>query len=121
MQNGASMESVASENSLEVVSHGAIRRDDNRVPQSLSQHAFSMPKPAEGDRVVDGLAQADGSFALIELNKVTPGSEELDDATYQQLSQRVNYGRREFSAVIDAIQEGGEVIIFEDQVADPDQ
>lgn len=121
MQNGASMESVASENSLEVVSHGAIRRDDNRVPQSLSQHVFSMPKPAEGDRVVDGLAQADGSFALIELNKVTPGSEELDDATYQQLSQRVNYGRREFSAVIDAIQEGGEVIIFEDQVADPDQ
>lgn len=120
MENGASMESVATDNSLEVVSHGAIRRDDNRVPQLLSQHAFSMPKPAEGDRVVDGVAQADGSFALIELNNVTPGSEELDDATYQQLSQRVNYGRREFSAVIDAIQEEGEVIIFEDQVADPD-
>ena len=121
MENGASMESVANENSLEVVSHGAIRRDDNRVPQSLSQHAFSMPKPAEGDRVVDGVAQADGSFALIELFNVTPGSEELDDATYQQLSQRVNYGRREFTAVIDAIQEDGEVVIFEDQVADQDQ
>lgn len=121
MENGASIESIASENSIELISHGALRRDDNRVPQGLSQRAFAMPHPAEGDSVVDGLAQADGSFALIELNKVTPGSEELDDAKYQELSQRVNYGRREFSAVIDAIQEGGEVIVFEDQVSSPDQ
>lgn len=121
MKGGASIESIATDNSLELVSHGAIRRDDNRVPAGVSQHAFSMPKPAEGDSVVDGLAQADGSFALIELSKVTPGSEKLDDATFQQLSQRVNYGRREFSAVIDDIQEGGEVMIFEDQVVDPEQ
>jgi len=79
-----------------------------------------MPQPAAGDSVVDGLSQADGSFALIELFEVTAGTEELDDTKYQELSQRVNYGRREFSAVIDAIQEGGEVVIFENQVADPD-
>jgi peptidyl-prolyl cis-trans isomerase D len=121
MKTGASMEDVASENELEVVSHGPIRRDDNRIPQGLSHHAFSMPRPAEGDKVVDGLAQADGSFALIELNAVHAGSEEVDDVKYQELSQRVNYGRREFTAVIDAIQEDGEVIIFEDQVSDPEQ
>ena len=121
MKGGASLESVVTENSLELVSHGALRRDDNRVPATISQHAFSMPHPAEGDSVVDGLPQADGSFALIELNSVSPGSEELDDAKYLQLSQRVNYGRREFSAVIDAIQEGGDVIIFEDQVSSSDQ
>ena len=44
----------------------------------------------------------------------------MDDVKYQELSQRVNYGRREFSAVIDAIQAEGEVIIFEDQVAEPE-
>ena len=121
MKGGASMESLATENELEIVSHGAIRRDDNRVPQGLSQHAFSMPHPAADDRVVDGLAQADGSFALIELNAVAAGSEEVDDVKYQELSQRVNYGRREFSAVIDAIQEDGEVFIFEDQVSTPEQ
>jgi len=121
MKGGASIESIANENSLEVVSHGALRRDDNRVPAGISQHAFSMPRPSEDGSVVDGLAQADGSFALIELYKVTPGSEELDDAKYQQLSQRVNYGRREFSAVIDAIQEVGDVVIFKDQVSSTDQ
>ena len=120
MKDGASMEDVASENGLEVIAHGALRRDDNRVPAGLSHHAFSMPRPAEGDRVVDGLAQADGSFALIELNAVAAGSEEVDDVKYQELSQRVNYGRREFTAVIDAIQEDGEVIVFENQVAEPE-
>ena len=73
MKTGASLESVAADNELEVISHGAIRRDDNRVPQGLSYQAFSMPRPAEGDRVVDGLSQADGSFALIELNAVQAG------------------------------------------------
>ena len=120
MKGGATMEAVAAENELEVVSHGALRRDDNRVPAGLSHHAFSMPRPAEGDKVVDGLAQADGSFALIELNAVIAGSEEIDDAKYQELSQRVNYGRREFTAVIDAIEAGGEVVIYEGQVAEPE-
>ncbi|MEJ2115140.1 MAG: hypothetical protein P8X88_03640, partial [Gammaproteobacteria bacterium] len=78
-------------------------------------------KPTEGSTTAGGVAQGDGSFALIELFSVTPGSEELDDATYQQLSQRVNYGRREFSAIIDAIQAEGKVMIFEDQVADTEQ
>ncbi len=121
MKEGASLESVATDNGLEMVAHGDIRRDDNRISASVSQYAFAMPHPAEGDSVVDGVAQPDGSFALIELFSVTPGSEELDDAMYQQLSQRVNYGRREFSAIIDAIQEQGEVIIFEDQVSDSEQ
>lgn len=121
MKGGVSLESIANENSLEVVSHGALRRDDNRVPVGISQRAFSMPHPTERGGIVDGLAQADGSFALIELYKVTPGPEELDEAKYEQLSQRVNYGRREFSAVIDSIQEGGDVVIFKDQVSTTDQ
>ncbi len=121
IKGGTSIDTIAAENDLELISHGAIRRDDNRVPAGLSQHAFSMPHPTEGNTEASGLAQADGSFALIELFSVTPGSEELDDAKYQALSQRVNYGRREFSAIIDDIQADGEVIIFENQIVDTDQ
>ena len=117
LKGGESLETLASENNLEVVSHGAVRRDDNRVPFQISDRAFSMEKPAEGKSTVDGVAQADGSYALIELSAVTPGSSEVDDTNAQQLSQRVNYGRREFSAIIDAIQAEGEVQIFENQVS----
>jgi peptidyl-prolyl cis-trans isomerase D len=121
VKGGTSIETIAAENNLEVISHGALRRDDNRVPAGLSQHAFSMPHPTEGNTEASGLSQADGSFAIIELLAVTQGSAEIDDVKYQELSQRVNYGRREFSAIIDDIQAQGEVIIFEDQVADTDQ
>ena len=113
---GASLDSLASEHNLEVVSHGAVRRDDNRVPFLISDTAFSMAKPAEGKTTAEGVAQGDGSFALIELSAVTPGSSEVDDTKAQQLSQRVNYGRREFSAIINAIKAEGDVQIFESQV-----
>ena len=116
LKGGESLETLASENNFEVVSHGAIRRDDNRVPFQISDRAFSMEKPAKGKSTADGVAQADGSYALIELSAVTPGSSEVDDTKVQLLSQRVNYGRREFSAIIDAIQAEGEVQIFENQV-----
>lgn len=118
MKTGTSLEDIAAENNLEIISHGALRRDDNRVPGGISHQAFSMPAPEEGKTAAEGLAQADGNFALVELMSVTAGSDQLDDATYQQLSQRVNYGRREFSAIIDEIQAGGEVVVFEDQVSD---
>jgi peptidyl-prolyl cis-trans isomerase D len=121
VKGGTSIEAIAAENDLEVITHGAIRRDDNRVPAGLSQHAFAMPHPTQDNTEASGLSQADGSFAIIELLSVTPGQAEIDDVKYQELSQRVNYGRREFSAIIDDIQAQGEVIIFEDQVADTDQ
>ncbi len=118
LKDGASLEALASENNLEVVGHGPIRRDDNRVPFQISDQAFSMEKPAEGTTTVEGVAQADGSYALIELNAVTLGSTEVDDPQMLQLSQRVNYGRREFSAIIDAIQANGDVVIYENRVSD---
>ena len=67
LKGGTSLESIAADNDLEIISHGALRRDDNRVPAGISQKAFSMSRPTEGNTSAEGLAQADGSFALIEL------------------------------------------------------
>ncbi|MFK7816066.1 MAG: SurA N-terminal domain-containing protein, partial [Gammaproteobacteria bacterium] len=63
VKSGTSIDTIAADNGLEVIAHGAIRRDDNRVPAGLSQHAFAMPHPTEGNSEASGLAQADGSFA----------------------------------------------------------
>jgi len=118
MRGGESLENIAKEHNLEIISHGAIRRDDNRVPAVISKQAFAMEKPSQGNTWADGVSQADGSFALIELSDVKYGSEEIDETAAQQLSQRVNYGRREFSAIMDAIQSKGDVTIFEEQVSE---
>ena len=96
LKEGKSLESLAQDNSLEVVSHGPIRRDDNRVPFQISEKVFAMSKPVEGKTNADGIGLADGGYALVELSNVSYGSEEVDETKVQQLSQRVNYGRREF-------------------------
>ena len=116
MQTDNSLEQLSAENSLELISHGALRRDDNRVPNAISEHAFNLSRPASGKPTVDGIALPDGSYALVELHEVIDGAEELDDEKALQLSQRVNYGRREFSAVVEAIKEKSEVQVFENNL-----
>ncbi len=116
MQTDNSLEQLSAENSLELISHGTLRRDDNRVPNAISEHAFNLSRPASGKPTVDGIALPDGSYALVELHEVIDGAEEFDDEKALQLSQRVNYGRREFSAVVEAIKEKSEVQVFENNL-----
>ena len=113
MQSGKSLATISSESGLEVISHGALRRDDNRVPESVMDYAFQLAHPAEGESSIGGHAQANGSYALLELKKVENGSNEVDAAKALQLAQRVNYGRREFNAIVKDIQESANVQIFE--------
>ena len=114
MKSGTKLENISTNNNLELVSHGALRRDDNRVPQAIMEHAFRLAHPGGDDPVVGGYAQPDGSYALLELLKVVSGSEDVDASKELQLSQRVNYGRREFNAILQAIQDDAEIQVFEE-------
>lgn len=116
MQTGSSLESLSTQNSLELISHGALQRDDNRVPNIITSHVFNLSRPTPDKPTVDGISLADGTFALIELTEVVDGAEQDDDAKVLQLSQRVNYGRREFNAVLDAIKEDADVQVFENNL-----
>ena len=55
-------------------------------------------------------------FALLELHSVVDGPGALDEAATLQLSQRVNYGSREFSAALQSIKEDFDVQIFESKL-----
>ena len=114
MRAGSTLESISSENGLELFAHGNLKRDDNRVPESIMESAFNLAHPENGNVSVGGFAQADGSYVLLELQKVEIGSSEVDKSKALQLSQRVNYGRREFNAILQAIQENADVQVFED-------
>jgi peptidyl-prolyl cis-trans isomerase D len=116
MQAGSSLEHLSIINSLELISYGALRRDDNRVPSTITKRAFNLSRPTDDTPSVGGIAQLDGSFALVELHKVIDGSEQLDDAKVMYLSQRVNYGRREFNAALESIKESTDVQVFENNL-----
>ena len=116
LQEGTMLEMIADENSLDIKAPGALKRDDTSVDSNLIQHVFNLAKPENNKTVADGVPMPDGSYALIELVKVIDGKEEIDAEKIAELSQRVNYGRREFNAIVEDIEEGAEVVIFEDQL-----
>ena len=116
LQSGISLEELSDKHALELIRHSTLRRDDDRVPGKIANSAFTLAHPEAGQVSVGGLALDDGSFALLELYSVVDGPEALDKTTAMQLSQRVNYGRREFSAILQSIKEDFDVRIFENNL-----
>ncbi|MGI9227275.1 MAG: SurA N-terminal domain-containing protein [Gammaproteobacteria bacterium] len=116
MQAGGTLKDISHEHALELVNHGAVRRDDNQVPYIIMEHAFKLPRPVDSAVTIDEAALPDGNFALIELHKVVDGSDQLDEAQTTQLSQRVNYGRREFNASMETIKESANVQVFQENL-----
>ena len=116
LQNGIGLQELSDRNALKQIRHGALHRDDARVPGKVMDLAFTMARPEAGGVSVGGVALDDGGFALLELHSVMDGPQALDETTALQLSQRVNYGRREFSAILQSIKEDFDVRIFENNL-----
>lgn len=116
LQSGLSLEELSDQHALEWTRRGALRRDDDRVPGKIVDSVFTLARPEAGRVSVGSLVLDDGSFALLELHSVMDGPGVLDRAAAVQLSQRVNYGRREFSAVLQSIKEDFDVRIFENNL-----
>ena len=116
LQSGIGLQELADKNALKQVRLGALHRDDDRVPDKIMNLAFTTARPEAGGVSVGGVALDDGSFALLELHSVTDAPDALDETVALQLSQRVNYGRREFSAVLQSIKEEFDVRIFENNL-----
>ena len=116
MQAGSSLQEVSNQQSLEVVNYGAVRRDDSRIPFIIMEHAFTLTRSNNGTSVIDETSLPDGNYALIELHKVIDGSDQLNQTQATQLSQRVNYGRREFNASIETIKENAKVEVFKENL-----
>jgi len=76
LKNSKSLDDIASEWNAEVVDYGFIGRDNNEVGANLINLAFKMAKPAD-DVTIDGIAQANGNYSLIELSAVI--SNDADD------------------------------------------
>ncbi|MXY14460.1 MAG: hypothetical protein F4Y53_02045, partial [Proteobacteria bacterium] len=116
LQSGIGLQELADKNALKQVRLGALHRDDDRVPDKIMNLAFTAARPEAGGVSVGGVALDDGSYALLELHSVTDAPDALDETAALQLSQRVNYGRREFSAVLQSIKEEFDVRIFENNL-----
>lgn len=116
MKAGASLSSLAAAHSLEPVGDMLRRRDNEGVPGMIVEHAFSLPRPVSGQPELDGVVLPDGRFALIELQEVVDGVDQLDEEDISRLSQQINYGLREFGAIIKALRDEADIRIFENNL-----
>src|SRR5690606_16377960 len=66
LRSGSSLEALAAESAMEVVSLTEASRNDMEHPRSALELAFAMPKPTSDEAVVDGTL-GNGNYVLIEL------------------------------------------------------
>lgn len=74
---GKTLDALARENSLEIVDHGFVARQQGEIDSVIRQRVFKMPKPEQGT-VYDGLSVADGDYVIVELSAVLSNDSEAD-------------------------------------------
>ena len=110
--NPESMSAVAEEQNTSLQSAGALRRDDDSVPSEIVERVFSL---SHGDAypVFDGVELSDGKFAVVKLNEVVDvdqANAKVEQAEW--ISVQGRYGRREMAAMLKALRETGDVVVF---------
>ena len=114
LQNNSDLlKQLASDLNSEVVSAGAILRDDGSVESELLAKIFEIEIPSDGQPVINGFELNDGQYAIVRLNEVI----ETDEAnTSLELSEWISlqgrYGRREMQSMLKSLRETGDVTIF---------
>ncbi|MEX2131700.1 MAG: SurA N-terminal domain-containing protein [Pseudohongiellaceae bacterium] len=74
MRNGESVEELVTVNELEWLAEQAATRSSGAVNPQLINAVFAMQKPDSGDNpVYQGLSLTNGTYVVIELQKVNPG------------------------------------------------
>jgi peptidyl-prolyl cis-trans isomerase D len=85
LRAGKTLDDLAAEWSTSINDHGFVERNQSAVDGSILRRSFSMLKPEQGP-VYEGLSNADGSYAIIELSAVLSNDgnterKELDELT----------------------------------------
>lgn len=90
----------------------AVARRSPDLDFQVSQEAFKLPKPAEGEKSVGGVKVRDG-FTVIVVSKVEPGAYELSDNEAKQMKQYLasQLGQADYQSYIEFKKQNSDVEI----------
>ena len=88
-----------------------VARTDSTLNPELLSFVFRMNHPKAGP-VYSGLSLPDGSYAVVQLSKVTDGSQ----SGKAPASMASNEGQRAYKAVLNALKERAEIRIYNDNL-----
>ncbi len=108
---GDDIQPLLDANELTWVETGAVRRNANTVNREIIEKAFSMPTPQAGPEL-DSITLGNGTFVLIALERVIPGSiEALSDAERTNLTQSMlaDLGNSDFDAFLNNLRNKADI------------
>jgi peptidyl-prolyl cis-trans isomerase D len=107
LQAGESIQSVASENKLNIKTEKALARGKSKLPEQLNDALFKAPKPVGGKSSIFIVAIPSGEQIVASLSKVTPGIMSEEDKKQLELAKKniANaFGQTEFNEVLNSLQ-----------------
>jgi peptidyl-prolyl cis-trans isomerase D len=110
------LDAIATDQHLQVDHTNLVPRSSSQPSESLVRRVFTLPRPAPDKPVYDGLLQADGSYALIDLEEVQDGKfDALPESARKQAARSLNeqLGSSEFQMVLDTIRAQAKIQIPE--------
>ncbi|MGI9251850.1 MAG: SurA N-terminal domain-containing protein [Pseudohongiellaceae bacterium] len=107
------LNTLLTENELEWIEHTGLKRDSDEVNADILATTFIMPHPtAEGAPNYDYVTLANGTFAIVELNTVTPGSlDEIEEDQLIGLTQQIqrDLGENDFNAYLTRLERTADI------------
>ncbi|MGM0633302.1 MAG: SurA N-terminal domain-containing protein [Pseudomonadota bacterium] len=103
LEAGEPVEDILEEEGLEWREAMQVTRNSGQLNPQVADLAFSIRPPEGDDPVHEGGTLQNGTYVVVELYAVTPGSlDDLGEQDRQQLVQALNehYGRRSFDALL---------------------
>lgn len=108
---GKSLETIATDNSLDVKSVENANRNGSDVERDILFHAFSIAKPTAGQPVIDGVALANGDYAIVSLKSVDSGADKFPAEQKSMLAAQLATisGQNEFKNLQNLLQAGAKI------------
>ena len=101
LRNGESIDETMQANELQWIVQANASRDQTGLNSEVMQSVFALSTPAEGDSAYSGFALTNGTYIVVELQKVNRGSlAQMDEEAKQTLVS--SYVERDGRAAFDA-------------------
>ncbi len=111
LESGADVQPLLTTNEIEWVQADATRRNSAVVSREILNEVFAMPDPA-GEPVRGSFTIENGTFVLVELSAVTPGTiDSLSETERSTLSEGmlVDLGNNDFTAFLSNLRTNAEI------------
>ncbi|MEQ9070437.1 MAG: hypothetical protein RLO18_27130 [Gimesia chilikensis] len=102
LENGEDIQPILDEEEMAWIDAQGIERNDPGVNREIINAVFAMPQP-DGSSLYESVRLANGTFVVVELNAVIPGSvDSIDESQRENIltSMQTDFGSSDFQSYL---------------------